>query len=343
MRPIKLLPVVLIVVMVLTLGLMISTPVAAVKGSYPGTNGKIAFDAPYTAQGDSEVYVMNTDGTGVRDLTNNHPWDDYSPVWSPDGTKIAFTRDIPCDEGDCRRIFVMNADGTGQRQLTVEAVEPAPNVFHYRPAWSPDGTKIAFFKINFDNPSANGIYVTGADAPGSGALLISGGDWPSWSPDGTRIAFSTGDIWVADASTGTVTTPTLAVGSAPCWSPDGSKIAFDNIDGISVMNADGSGLTSLNVPGEQPNWSPDGTKIVFMTGRLSVWIMNADGSEVHDLTPTMPHAGDPDWQRLSAAAPVGGFIEPVNKLAVLVPWLTIVGSVAAISVVIVASWKKPEN
>ena len=174
-----------------------------------------------------------------------------------------------------------------------------------------------------------------------GTLLIPGGDYPSWSPDGTKIAFSTGDIKVADANTGAVIA-TLTSGLAPCWSPDGSKIAFDNIDGISVMNADGSGLTSLNVPGEQPNWSPDGTKIVFMTGRLSVWIMNADGSEVHDLTPTMPDAGSPDWQRLSPA-PVGGFVEPVKKVAVLVPWLTIVGSIAAISVVIVASWKKPEN
>jgi len=112
-----------------------------------------------------------------------------------------------------------------------------------------------------------------------------------------------------------------------------------------VMNADGSGLTSLSVTGGQPNWSPDGTKIVFMTGISSVSIMKADGSEVHDLTPTMPNAGDPDWQRLPATsvAPVGGFVEAVNKVAVLVPWLTIVGSVAAISVVIVASWKKPEN
>jgi hypothetical protein len=71
--------------------------------------------------------------------------------------------------------------------------------------------------------------------------------------------------------------------------------------------------------------------------------MNADGSEVHDLTLTMLDAGSPDWQRLPAAAPVGGFVEAVNKVAVLVPWLTVVGSVAAISVVIVASWKRPEN
>jgi TolB protein len=266
------------------------------------------------------------------------------PVWSPDGTKIAFIRDIPCGGGECPRIFVMNADGTGQRQLTVEAVEPAPNAPHYWPAWSPDGTKIAFAKLWVPE---FGIYVVGADTPGSGVLLIAGGQYPSWSPDGTKIVFYTGalpgQIKVADANTGAVIA-TLALGTDPCWSPDGSKIVFsDSLGAISVMNADGSGLASLNVNGGEPNWSPDGNKIVFMTEGASVLIMNADGSEVHDLTPTMLDTESPDWQRLPIAPPVGGFIEPVNKLAVPVLWLTIVGSVAAISVVIVASWKKPKN
>ncbi|MGA2239873.1 MAG: hypothetical protein ABSG74_11740 [Candidatus Bathyarchaeia archaeon] len=314
MRSIKLLPVVLIVVMVLTLGLMTSTPVAAVKGSYPGRNGKIAFDATDPISGYSQVYVMNADGTGVQDLTNYNLGDNYSPVWSPDGTRIAFTRDIPCDTGECRRIFVMNADGTGQVQLTVETAEPQPSIYHYRPAWSPDGTKIAFHK--YTGGVNDGIYVIGADVPGAGVLLIAGGDQPSWSPDGSKIVFSKWDS---------------VLSQFVIW----------------VMNADGSSVTSLNVLGDYPNWSPDGTKIIFATGGGSVSIMNADGSEVHVLTPTMSGIGGPDWQRLPAApssvAPVGGFVEPVNKVAVVVPWLTIVGSVAAISVVIVTSWKKPES
>jgi hypothetical protein len=120
---------------------------------------------------------------------------------------------------------------------------------------------------------------------------------------------------------------------------------FGSIGGISVMNADGSGQASLNVDGDEPNWSPDGTKIVFATGIVSVWIMNADGSGALDLTPNMQGAESPDWQRLPAVspAPVGGFMEPADKLVILVPWLTIVGSVAAISVVIMKSWKKTES
>ena len=235
----------------------------------------------------------------------------------------------------------MNADGTGQRQLTVEIAEPQPFIYHYRPAWSPDGTKVAFVKLFAPEW---GIYVIGADSTGAGVLLIRHGDFPSWSPDGTKIAFASGDtgaITVADANSGAIVRTVTSDGIMPCWSPDGSKIAFVS-GGIMVINADGSGLTPLNVLGSQPNWSPDGTKIVFSTGGASVWMMNADGSGAHDLNPNMPDASSPDWQRLPAA-PVGGLVEPVNKVAVLVPWLTIVGSVAGISVVIVASWKKPEN
>ena len=331
MRSIKLLPVVLIVVMVLTLGVMFSTPVAAVKGSYPGTNGKIAFSA--RVNNFWAIFIMNADGTNVQQLTDGTKYD-VSPCWSPDGTKIAFGRSVQGFADST--IWVMNSDGSGLRQLTLGGYQNAP-------AWSPDGTRIMFDRE--ESGSNDGIYVIDANGPiGPGTLKIAGGFRPSWSPDGTKIVFvsSTLAIAVADANTWTVIA-TLATGFSPCWSPDGSKIVFSNSLGvISVMNADGSGMTSLNVNGDAPNWSPDGTKIVFATGEASVLIMNADGSGVDDLTPTMPSAGVPDWQRLPAAAPVGGFVEPVNKLVIFVPYLALFG-VIAVAVLIVKPWKKPEN
>ena len=296
MRSIKLLPVFLIVVMVLTLGLMISTPVMAVKGSYPGVNGKIAFTARLLNDFWA-IFIMNADGTNIQQLTDGTKYD-ISPCWSPDGTKIAFGRSVQGFADST--IWVMNSDGSGLRQLTSGGYQTAP-------AWSPDGTRIMFDRE--ESGFNDGIYVIDANGPtGPGTLLFAGGFGSSWSPDGTRIVFvsSTLAIAVADANTWTVMA-TLASGVSPCWSPDGSKIVFSNSLGvISVMNADGSGMTSLNVNGDRPNWSPDGTKIVFVTGGASVLIMHADGSEVHDLTPTMPSAGQPDWQRLPCIATATG-------------------------------------
>jgi Tol biopolymer transport system component len=105
----------------------------------------------FTSQrdGNSEIYVMNADGTDQRRLTHA-AGDDYSPDWSPDGRKIAFVSER--DGND--EIYGMNADGSEQRRLT------SSRAHDYPPAWSPDGRKIAFASDrdgNFD------IYVMDAD------------------------------------------------------------------------------------------------------------------------------------------------------------------------------------
>jgi len=147
----------------------------ALAGTFPGPNGKIAFES--TRDGNDEIYVMNADGTGQTRLTNNAAHD-FRPSWSPNGSKIAFasTRD-----GN-NEIYVMNADGTGQTRLTNNAA------FDSRPSWSPNGSKIAFASTR---DGKDQIYVMNADGTGQTRLTNNAAhDFrPSWSPNGSKIAF----------------------------------------------------------------------------------------------------------------------------------------------------------
>lgn len=107
------------------------------------------------------------------------------PVWSPDGTRIAFTSHRHYHSS----IYVMDADGSDVERLTNFGRGSAAS-----PAWSPDGTRIAFASNSHDGNAK--VHVM--DADGSGVEQVtnhSGNDQhPAWSPDGTRIAFdSNGD------------------------------------------------------------------------------------------------------------------------------------------------------
>jgi Tol biopolymer transport system component len=228
-------------------------------------------------------------GSGtVEDLTFNHARD-RAPDWSPDGTRLAFSRDDV--------IFVVNADGTGLRSF---AITGGTN-----PAWSPDGTKIAY---------DNGGSVLVFDPDGSaGETFVSSGIQPAWSPDGTKIAHEVdvgaaeSDVFVVNADgTGRVnlTNRSQLVDREPTWSPDGSQIAFRRLDrtenvgyDLWVMDADGGNqtrLVSLSGPQLNPRWLPD-DRILFDSGR---GIMALEpGGAVTSLTnePGFIHF-DPAWR-----------------------------------------------
>jgi TolB protein len=217
-------------------------------------NGKIAFHT--NRDGNNEIYVMNFDGTGQTRLTNDAA-SDFGAAWSPDGTKIAFTRGLD--------VFVMNADGTNPSRLT------AFTAINSAPAWSPDGTQIAFHSSRDGNFE---IYVMNADGSNQTRLTNNGaGDFsPAWSPDGQRIVFRSdrdgnNEIYAMPKTGGRPArlTANALDDQEPRFSVDGTKIVFTrllSLRQIMVMNADGTNAVQLTSAGANflPTASPDETE-----------------------------------------------------------------------------------
>ncbi len=163
-----------------------------------------------------EIYAMDADGANVSQLSSN-PEDDVYPVWSPDGTKIAFQS---YRDGNAE-IYVMNPDGSGQMRLTSN---PAVDVM---PTWSPDGRWIAFQSHRDGNAEVYKVNASG----GSVTRLTNASDadeGASWSPDGQQIVFQSqrdGNPEIyrmnADGSAVKQLTGNPAADVSPCWGTQG--------------------------------------------------------------------------------------------------------------------------
>src|SRR5438034_10505660 len=177
----------------------------------------------------SELAVVKPDGTGRRRLTTDQ-FGYFMPDISRDGRHIAFA-----GPGG---IYAMNADGTGTTLVVSRGSSSDAT-----PAWSPDGSRIAFRSM-VDGPfgSAGRIFVVNVDGTGLRQL----------SPD------------VPDPNV------VYYFDDSPTWSPDGATIAFDRFGALAVINVDGTGLTTLSTPegAETPSWSPDGTRSEEHTSEL---------------------------------------------------------------------------
>jgi TolB protein len=209
-------------------------------------------------------------------------------------------------------IFVMSANGGGERRLTEvgdEADADGSPFFQIEPAWSADGTRLAFASGRSGNSD---IYVMSAD--GTGTVQLTSTDQndthPTWSPEG-EIAFArAGDIYVmnADGSNARRVSDVLVEESDPAWSPDGEWIAYVRrtpgtpTQEVWVMRPDGSerhGLTMQDGRAFTPAWSPDSTRIVFSTNAESeayaLYSIGVDGKGLRQVVPTAGDNFEPSW------------------------------------------------
>jgi len=245
-------------------------------------------------EGDQEIFVMNADGSNVRQLTYNGALD-TEPTWSPDGEQIAYSGISEAGGAD-QEIFVMNADGSNVRQLTANDDRDTD------PAWSPNGKQLAYVSDRSGLPQ---IFVLDLGTGRSRPLVGQGPDrssdqGPEWSPDGQQIVFFSDrfedvQLFVVNVDGSGVVQLTNRSGTNfyPAWSPSGQQIAFSSdSDGdfeLIVMNADGSETRQVTDNDEvdlYPLWSVDGERIVFLGGRrddLRMFSIKADGSEKRKL------------------------------------------------------------
>lgn len=140
--------------------------------AWSAVDNRIAFVSD--RDGHEHIYVIHANGTGLTQLTNGNN-DDSRPTWSPDGTKIAFSRN--------NDIWMINADGIDEKQITFDTIE-----YCLDPAWSPDGTKIAFTKSLY----VDEVAVMNSDGSNQVVLTKSDADMlPTWSKQTDQIIFVT--------------------------------------------------------------------------------------------------------------------------------------------------------
>jgi Tol biopolymer transport system component len=278
-----------------------------IASSGNGSNGMIVFQSD--RDGNYDLYVMNPDGTDVRNLTS-HSASDTAPIPSPDGRRIAFQSNR--DGND--EIYVLDLETGAQSNLTNH---PAND---HSPTWSPDGSSIAFVSdrdaLLLDEARglwANDIYIMNSDGSDPRRLtagnLTNGYGGLAWSPDGGSIALCLSSFTryggyfplgihlmnLSDLTLTRLTFDSATIQCDPKWSPDGSQILYivsgSGFSNIYRMNSDGSDQNSVSTDpatyDTTPSWSTDGKSIVFASDRgdgYHLYFMNADGSNLIQLT-----------------------------------------------------------
>jgi TolB protein len=239
-------------------------------------DGRIAFGSYRVAPETSgDIFTMNADGSDVRRITTS-PEADRQPDWSPGGTDIAYSIRKPGQKINFE-VARIGASGRGYRRLTTSPEGQASS----QPSWFPNGRGILLRRSGPGTATASIWQMgTAGQAPYVRIQPPHPPLYPTWAPDMSKVLFTailspTGDtdrgIFTVGRYGGQPTTLFDMPGtfdSAPAWSPDGRRIAFES---------------DANIAGGNPE------------GDLEIWTMNADGSDVRQLTRNALHDEGPAW------------------------------------------------
>jgi Tol biopolymer transport system component len=263
---------------------------------------------------DLDICLLDPANPGaVTNLTfNGADSYDEKPIWSPDGSKVAFVSDFTDAGHGEKNVFVMStAEGQDVNLATQITRYTSGSKAIADLAWSPDGSRIAYTRGN--NAGDDSVWVVNADGTTTFPLEIGGSGakrHPTWSPDSSQIAYAVvknapEQIFIASSQGGIGQPLTNGVGHEPNWSPNGSRIAFDSYNSgfgyvdLHLVSPDGSGTPLIVPPSPYTEWtfnawSPDGGRIAYRaTSAASTTVyrvMNADGSGDHPLA--SPGEGD---------------------------------------------------
>jgi Tol biopolymer transport system component len=303
-------------------------------------NGLVAFESG------GQIVVANKDGSQRSALTGGGGMHS-TPVWSLDGTKLAFWTHQP----DGLQLTVTDADGRNPRVVSgalpvqIPSSSSRDSVWPSAADWAPNGQDLAFSAMINGQSRILVAGVGGGEPRALGDPSLAALS-PAWSPDGARIAFAGGRfpdaaLWVMNADGSSPARLTRYAGSVGSfvgarWSADGRRLAYPAGNhslshDIWLVNADATGEVDLGSPARDwtddtwPTWSPDGQRIAFVrttnmsdggttVGVPRVFVMNADGSALNELFVASIDDAPPQWSPdgtlilAKAANPEGFFL-----------------------------------
>jgi serine/threonine protein kinase/Tol biopolymer transport system component len=306
----------------------ITPPPTVTSGPTPtlvgGGTGQIAIVSD--RNGLPQVFLMNADGSGDLQPLTNMVYGACQPAWSPDGLRLVVVSPCPARQGRYpgAKLYIINGGGSG-----MPSELPSVEGGDFDPAWSPDGTHIAFTSLRNGDPQ---VYVLQLDDNIVTRLTEASSDlrqpkWsmqPAWSPDGTQIVY-TGygpltdalQIWVM-SDTGQSRRFLIPRGPylwnfLPAWSPDGNTILFGETSGdqqlgwLMLFNNQTSNVVHLRPPafGTHGAYSPDGMWVIYESKdnqdlyRLDydIFRLKSDGSgPITALTNDLSMEFDPAWR-----------------------------------------------